>query len=857
MELQVSGKITDTAGVGLSRATIRLIIEQDTINKLTQEDGTYNLKSPTVKKIKLWVTMKGYLSYLHSYSIPENSHSFSVPTITLGADYSELDPVTISRVRPITYQGDTVSYHVAAFPVRDGAEVEDILKRLPGIEVDMNGSVIIQGKPVKKLLVNGKEFFGGDVLLAIRNLPADIVDKIQVIDDYGDKARLTGIRSGEASKVLNVVLKQDKRNGQFGNLQGGGGNEGKYLADAFGNAFRGDQQISVRGGISNNSPVGQNYTHSDGFNYADQLTRRLAASLNFTNSGSNARSSVNSIQDNFYSGEQQHQTQNNQTSAGSNINNLKTILTYKPDNYSTLRFNTSATLRQFSTQTASSFTNLQQDSNYNKSTTGQALNKNNAAGNTISINTYYEKIFPQSRRRFNVTAVFNYSDNLQKSDNQSTATVLTDGISSNSLLHYLVNNNSKNWSANFSSTYFMPFGASSFLELGYNGQTSQSQQDLLTQTPTGQNGSLVMVDSLSQNQLFYTLTQNLHAGYSAHISKLDLSASLDAQPGLQRGSVDAKSGIASYHYFSLLPHMEVAWILNKTQLINLNYSGERGLPSLQQLTPYTNVTNPQYPIVGNPALNPSSTNSASLHYEFSSLQSTQFQGLGAGLSYSSTKNSIISNITHPKDSSQVIQSTSYVNAGNLNTFTADYHLTFPSFFNKRLRVTANGNINHTQAPTMTDGLLYNTETWAWNQSLHLQLIIPDLIESELEASYSINHTTYPASATPPNVFKSASITWGTRQYILKHWIVNYRLSQPYTSSGRGLQTAPADLTAAIQREFLRHNKATITLTGYNLLNSTAGVGQSSSATGITQTRTQFIGRYFFCTIIFKLNHFNN
>ncbi len=463
----LSGKVTDSAGIALSSATVSIITQQDTVSTLTTEEGHFAVNNLTQRKFRLWVTMKGYFSFSQSFTIGPENRTVQLTPIVLRANYNELDPVTVTRVRPITIGIDTVTYHAAAFPVRDGSEVEDILKRLPGVEVTINGDVIVQGKKIGKVLVNGKEFFGGDVLLAIRNLPADVVDKLQVIDDYGDKARLTGVKSGEAAKVLNILLKQEKRNGEFGRLNAGLGDYGKYAGDAFGNAFKGERQVSANGEVSNNSPLGSNFSHNIALSYADLWDLHWGGSINLNNSSQNPHSSTSTIQDNFYPGQQLHQTQSSQSSAHNTTNNLNTTLTYKADSYSTIRLDAVANLQHAFNQATNDFTSLQQDTGFSKSTTGSSLNTTQMTEQSANSTIYYEKISLHSKRRFSAQAAFGYTDNRQTIDNQTHSTILTDSTPSSSLLHYLVTNNSNNWNVNVNTNYFMPIGPGSQLLHSY------------------------------------------------------------------------------------------------------------------------------------------------------------------------------------------------------------------------------------------------------------------------------------------------------------------------------------------------------------------------------------------------------
>ena len=183
LNLQLSGRVTDSAGIALSKATVQLAAGVDTLVTVSGDDGSFVFHQAAARKFQLIVTMRGYLTFSQWYALPEGESNVTLQPVRMGAAYGELDPVLVTRVRSITIQGDTISFNAAAFPVREGSEVEEILKRLPGVEVDINGNVVIQGKPLTRVLVNGKEFFGSDVLLAIQNLPADVVEKIQVIDD--------------------------------------------------------------------------------------------------------------------------------------------------------------------------------------------------------------------------------------------------------------------------------------------------------------------------------------------------------------------------------------------------------------------------------------------------------------------------------------------------------------------------------------------------------------------------------------------------------------------------------------------------------------------------------------------------
>jgi Outer membrane protein beta-barrel family/Carboxypeptidase regulatory-like domain len=850
------GRITDSAGSALYPATVQYTSTLDSFHTLTSDNGQFRFARLQNRKFKLTITMKGYLPFSRSYNVAEGKASIQLPAFCLQTDYLSLDPVTIRRVRPITFSEDTVTYHASAFPVRDGSEVEDILKRLPGVEVDMDGNVIVQGKKISKVLVDGKEFFGSDVLLAIRNLPADIVDKLEVIDDFGDKARLTGVRSGDMAKVLNIVLKPDKRNGEFGQAEVGLGNQDKYTSEAFGNTFKADRQLSARVGSSNNSLAGSDRTESGGASYANQWNPRWGGDLNVA-AGSEKPHSGNEIsQYTSYPGEMLQQTQNNRNNARNQNSNLGAQLTYKPDGYSTLRATASGSVQQSISQVSSQYTTFQQDSGYTKSSNGTLVNSIQSTGQTLNTNVYYEKISPNSRRRFSIDGGLGYNCSNAFNNTQSTETVTSDSSATPSFLHYLVSNNTKNSRIHLNSNYFLPLGKVSFLELGYRMVSSASRIDLITKELDSSNLASVIIDSMSQQMVLHSLSQTIHSGLTAKIHHFDLTVGLNAQVGRQEGTADSKGDLTSYAYLAILPSLQAAWNIAKGRRLNLNYSSRPNLPSLQQLAPFTNVSNPQYPVTGNPGLNPSYTDNFALHYEQSSLHPTQFFGFGLGLAYSSTRHTIIQDLTSPRDSSQIIQAITYLNARATDNLIADYHLSLPALLHKRIRININGNVGRSQDITMIDSIQYISQSFTWNQSLHFQVIIPDLIESDLSGNYTLTRNSYFAGGNTSNAFQSASITFRNRLYFLRYWILNYQFSQSYVGAGSRLQTVPANLTASILRQFLPHNSASVVLSAYNVLNQSSAASQLVSSTTATNTKSQLTGRYYLLTFRWKLQHFH-
>ena len=250
--LQTSGKLVDSIGNPIARASIRIYIEggSDTLKTISNNVGFFLVKGIPSRKFNVLITSVGFGLDKRTYTIPDAEESIALGEIKLLPAYSSLQEIIVS-VPPVIVKEDTVEYKADSFRLKPNAMVEDLLKKMPGIEVDKNGNITAQGKTVTKVRVNGKDFFSGDPKTATRELSADMIDKVQVIDDYGDLANASGIKDGEPDKVINLQLKKDKNKGFFGRSTIGAGTNERYQGTANMNFFSNNSQFSVFGGANN------------------------------------------------------------------------------------------------------------------------------------------------------------------------------------------------------------------------------------------------------------------------------------------------------------------------------------------------------------------------------------------------------------------------------------------------------------------------------------------------------------------------------------------------------------------------------------------------------------------------------
>ncbi|MGH2552088.1 MAG: carboxypeptidase regulatory-like domain-containing protein, partial [Chitinophagaceae bacterium] len=251
----------------VSGATITLLEKKDSslvTFTMTGSDGSFQMKGIPDGTYRLLITHVNYHNSNLFFTISESNKMAEMGNIVMNDKTKVLaEAIVSSEAPPVTMINDTIQYNAASFKVQPNANVEQLLKKLPGVKVEKDGSIKAQGEKVSKVLVDGKEFFGNDPKIATKNLPADAVDKVQVYDKQSDQAQLTGFEDGNYEKTINLKLKKDNKKGMFGKVNAGIGNKERYEGKFNVNSFKGARQFSAIG-------MGNN-TNAEGFSFMDIL----------------------------------------------------------------------------------------------------------------------------------------------------------------------------------------------------------------------------------------------------------------------------------------------------------------------------------------------------------------------------------------------------------------------------------------------------------------------------------------------------------------------------------------------------------------------------------------------------------
>ena len=264
----VRGKLVDTtAKISLADATVSVVNPKDSsLNSfaLSTKTGAFEIKNLAVGEYRLIISSKGYEEYKKNFSISADKLVIDFGSISMTKDYKMMQGVTVTSEAPIQVKNDTIQFNTSGFKTQPNATVEDLLKKIPGMDVDKDGTVKAQGEQVQKILVDGKEFFGTDPKLATKNLTADMVESVQVFDDMSDQAKFTKVDDGSRSKTINIKLKKDKNKGYFGRALAAGGSNGRYEGNLSVNNFKGNRRISLLANTNN--------INKQGFSFSDIIS---------------------------------------------------------------------------------------------------------------------------------------------------------------------------------------------------------------------------------------------------------------------------------------------------------------------------------------------------------------------------------------------------------------------------------------------------------------------------------------------------------------------------------------------------------------------------------------------------------
>lgn len=849
--------VKDSTDVGIPSAHVRLIAGKDTLNTSADNDGRFSFSGITVPAIDLLVRAIGYIPYTASYTFEDKQTELELAPVILKSETTMLDEVVIQgKVTPIRVMKDTVEYNAAAYVVRENDKIEDLLKQLPGIEVDQDGKVTTMGKNMTKIRVNGKDFFTGNVTEFIKQLPADMVSHLQVIDDYGDQANFTGIKVGEPAKILNLVTKPDRNKGKFGNVGGNAGTNKRYGLVGALNLWNGDQQVGTNASLNNaNNSGGVNQSISAAANIRKPLNKELTISGGYNyNQSSNENEmnskieTVNELGTIFNDSYQQ----SNQKSGNNNFNvdlNGRLLRNFINATVNGSVANNSGVQQSSSVQTGV----IRQDLITKGGSKGRNPSLNSNVGWGLKFGKKKERMLMMN---FNVALNKNNNDEdiltQTKYYNQGTNILAKD-----SLLNRLVNtrNNTNNFMGGFSFSEPLSKAGDTVkrasIDFNYSISLASTNNRLQTNVRDGF-GQTNFIDSLSNAYTSLFVNQNLNLGYSYSSEKIDYTVGISVQPSTLNGSYEGRNDKVSQTTVNMSPVVNARLLLSKSQSINLNYTGGSNPPGFEQLQPVPDTRNLQNVIIGNPDLKTSFTHSLNVGYRL--FGATTGRALQIGFNGNMTQNQVVSNVNLIPDTLNGLkQETRYENANGNYRIGSNYLLSLP-FANRKYNLAVAGNIGYTNAVLFTDNVKNFNQSLSYNQSVKA-VMNTQKVSMETGVNYNYNGNTYSLATANPRNTENWSFVMESRVRALKFLSVNVNASKTINNGYAVNATNPLLIGASIETLFSKRKMASLTLQVNDLLNQGNTISRTVTDNSIIDSSSNQVTRFVSMNFSMRLQHF--
>ncbi|ANH80356.1 hypothetical protein A8C56_04610 [Niabella ginsenosidivorans] len=681
----VKGQLTDTAEhKDLTNALVAVLSPKDsTLISFTRtgKDGTFTIPDLDTGSYLVMISHP-YFADIFETATVSGSQPSDIGTLNLFSKIQMMKEVIVKTDAAIRVKGDTTIFAADSFKVKEGANVEELLRKLPGITVDRNGKITAMGETVKNVLVDGEEFFGSDPGIATKNLRADIVKNVEVYDKKSDQATFTGIDDGVRDKTINLKLKEDKKKGYFGKIEAGGGLKGNAEGDQdkfnnaiMLNAFKGKRKLAAYGIMSNTGTLNLNwddaqkygganiqasdngdyfYSTNMDWNSATGIPTNWNAGLHYSNKFNKDMHSVNGgykitkinapafqrQNSRYFYPDTSYNTNSTTTSYNTNIKqSLNATYEVKLDSMNTLKLTATGNRNE----TNSSFVNDYETLTTNNDTT---LNKQNRHGssnivsNSVNSNLLWMHKFKKQYRTLSVNAGFNYFGTDNNSINFSSVDYYRNNeAASNKTIdqNTLSDNQTTNFSAKIS--YTEPLAKDFYMELNYafGINRNRNNRTVYGKGVTGAYNSII--DSLSNDYQFNNISNTPGINFRRNSKKYDFSFGTRVGFTNYEQINETMSTAVRYNFTNYFPQANFRYKFKPSESINFYYYGSTSAPSLSQLQPILDYSDPLNLYIGNPDLKPSFNNRFQLFYN--SFQMLKQRNIYANILFNTTSNAFV------------------------------------------------------------------------------------------------------------------------------------------------------------------------------------------------------------------------
>lgn len=884
--VNVTGSVVEQGSdTPIEQATVRLLNVKDSAmvrGVVSARNGSFTLKNVKKGSYLLHITFIGYDPLYQPLQITGKKNPVNVGKLELSDGAIELgEAVVIGKAPEVTVRNDTVEYNADSYKVTEGSVLEDLLKKMPGVEVDSEGKITVNGKEVKKVMVDGKEFFSDDPKVASKNLPAKMIDKLQVLDKKSDMAQMTGFDDGEEETVINLTVKPGMKQGWFGNAYGGYGSKDRYEGNAMVNRFVNNDQITFMGGTNNTNNMGFSDLASTmfsgmgggggrrgGFGAGSGITSSGNAGLNFSKEfkpdkltlGGNTRYSHSdndarskSDRQNILPGDSSSYDNSEAMSRTKSDNfGVDFRLEWKPDTMTQLIFRPSFSLSHSMNDNFSDATTL--DNERDTVNTNKSSNYSESNGYNLNASIDFSRKLNNKGRVFSATLSGGNSDSYSDGMNRSDIVYFnqTDALK-NSIIDQRSRYDNKGFNYRAYVSWVEPIGHNNFIQATYS--ISQRKQEALKNVYNQDADGIynVLDSAYSQSYRNNFISQRASLSFKSQRAKFNYTIGLNLDPSYSSSENfvgDTTLSKITRKVVNLSPMAQFNYMFDKRTNLRIMYNGRTSQPSMTQLQPVADISDPTNITIGNPDLNPRYTNNVFIRFQqFTPEKQRAFMIMANG---SYIINDIVSYTSYNQETG--VKTTTYKNvngnySGNvrmmLNTplknkkFSIN-SMTMASFANSNGYINEEKNTNRNLILSERGGIDFRSSylDLGVNGNIRYNATSNSLQKENNQNTFNYGAGGYTTIYLPLNFKIESDVNWSTN-----------------SGYGDGFKQNEVLWNASASKSFLKNNQGTLRFKIYDILQQRSNISRSVTASYIQDSEYNTLGSYFMVHFIYRFSIF--
>ena len=920
-ERLVSGAIIDRDTKDpVEQVTVQLLKTDSTYvtGAISNEKGLFHLNAPENGKYLLKITSVGYKPTVKRVVI-EQDKNLALGNVVIGADAIMLKGAVVTAMaQKVTLKEDTFVYNSAAYRTPEGSVVEELVKRLPGAEVSDDGTIKINGKEVKKILVDGKEFMTGDTKTALKNLPTSIIDKIKAYDEKSDLSKVTGIDDGEEQTVLDFNVKKGMNKGLMSNIDLGIGNKDRYSARGMGGYFTSNNRFMLFGNANNTSDRGfggggprRGFGGGNGlnaskmlaanYNYEEKNKFKFNTSLRWNHSDGDVWSRRSS--ENFLGSSSSFSNSLNQSFSRSDSWNGNIRLEWMPDTMTNILFRPSiswTTNDSRSTGLSASFNQdpyqysddpLSDEGIKKMDEVDAAVNRQKSVSLSNSKNNNIRGMLQLNRKLNNKGRNVTLRMDAQYTDKDSKSISLQNahlylvqtaaGLDSTYQTNRYNLTPSKDYSYSAQATYSEPLWKATFLQFSYKFTYSYSKSDRSTydfskysfdgiSPEYGAWGNYLgrldgelgdyRDDKLSRYSEYRNYTHDIQVMMRFIRQKYNLNFGVMIQPQRSKFIQDYQGKYVDTvrTVTNVSPTLDFRYRFSKMSNLRVNYRGTTSQPSISQLLNIVDDSDPLNVSMGNPGLKPSFTQNFRLFYN--NFVQNHNKGVMTYIDFSTTSNSISNKVTYDASTGGRITKPENIN-GNWNVqgafmFNCSIDSAGVWNINTDTHLGYNHYVSYLSLDKSQDSQKNTTQNTTWNERLSLSYR-NDWLELSLDGTLAYNHAKN--KLQPNSNLDTWQFSYGPSMTLTAPWGTSLNTSLSCSSrrgySDESMNTDEFVWNAQLSQGFLKGKPLTVMLQFYDLLHQQSTFSRAISSISRTDTEYNAVNSYAMLHVVYRMNLF--